>query len=241
MDKNLPLFPAIGFGFLTITFAVLLITGLHKGLRKSPLTPAEQKGYRLRFILLLCCWLLASGGISLTGFFTDFSTLPPRFAILLLVPIVLSILLLVNKRTKIVLRHISPAAIMGLQCFRIGVEILLWSLHKSNTIPVQMSFEGLNFDVLTGLTALPFAWLCFRGGKTRRGLAIAWNVAGLLLLVNIVVIAITSTPSPMRLFMNEPANTVVAYFPFVWLPAFLVPLAYTLHFLSIKQMLDKSR
>jgi hypothetical protein len=41
--------------------------------------------------------------------------------------------------------------------------------------------------------------------------------------------------------MNEPANTVIAYFPFVWLPGFVVPVAYTLHLLSIKKCLLEKR
>jgi hypothetical protein len=42
-------------------------------------------------------------------------------------------------------------------------------------------------------------------------------------------------PTPFRVFMNEPSNTIVAKFPIVWLPALLVPLAYGLHFLSLRQ------
>jgi hypothetical protein len=58
-------------------------------------------------------------------------------------------------------------------------------------------------------------------------------------LLNIVITAILSTPSPWRVFMNEPANYVVTWFPISWLPGFLVPLAYYLHFISLKQMFQK--
>ena len=46
-------------------------------------------------------------------------------------------------------------------------------------------------------------------------------------------------PTPFRVFMKEPANTVVMKFPFILLPTFLVPLAYGLHFLSLRQLLMK--
>jgi hypothetical protein len=36
--------------------------------------------------------------------------------------------------------------------------------------------------------------------------------------------------------MNEPANTLVAKFPFILLPGVLVPLAYGLHILSLRQI-----
>ena len=65
---------------------------------------------------------------------------------------------------------------------------------------------------------------------------IAYNFIGLVLLFNIVTVAILSIPGPFRYFMNEPANTIVTYFPIVFLPAFLVPLAYTLHFFPLRQL-----
>jgi hypothetical protein len=67
--------------------------------------------------------------------------------------------------------------------------------------------------------------------------AIIYNFVSLALLVNIVATAILSTPYPFRVFMNEPANTIVAYFPFVLLPSFLVPIAYFMHFISLRQLL----
>jgi len=55
------------------------------------------------------------------------------------------------------------------------------------------------------------------------------------LLVNVLVIAVLSMPTPLRVFHNEPANTLLAYFPYIYLPGVLVPLAYTLHIFSLRQ------
>ena len=41
---------------------------------------------------------------------------------------------------------------------------------------------------------------------------VLWNILGLGLLINIVAIAILSMPTPLRVFMNEPANTIVTEF-----------------------------
>ena len=41
--------------------------------------------------------------------------------------------------------------------------------------------------------------------------------------------------------MNEPANDIVTYFPMAWLPGLLVPLAYYLHFMSLRQVLLKNK
>jgi hypothetical protein len=45
----------------------------------------------------------------------------------------------------------------------------------------------------------------------------------------------------MRLFTNDPANTIVGGFPWVMLPGILVVLAFALHLLSIKQMIKKMK
>jgi hypothetical protein len=54
--------------------------------------------------------------------------------------------------------------------------------------------------------------------------------------VNVVVHAQLSTPSPFRVFITQPPVTFIAYVPWIWLPAFLVPLAWALHALSIRQL-----
>jgi hypothetical protein len=120
------------------------------------------------------------------------------------------------------------------------MQIILWMVFLDNIIPVQMTFEGRNFDILVGLTAPVIAYFCFIKKSWSRQAAIAWNIFGLLLLANIVVVSILSSPVPFRVFMNEPANTIIAKLPFVWLASFVVPVAYWMHILSLKQLLTRS-
>ena len=98
-----------------------------------------------------------------------------------------------------------------------------------------MTWHGWNFDVLTGLSAPLVAWLAARGRLGVRGIVV-WNGAGLRLLANVVTIAILSTPTPLRVFANEPANTFVAAWPWVWLPTFLVPAALFGHLLAFRKL-----
>ena len=179
---------------------------------------------------------MLSGILSLSGFLNDFSTFPPKFIIVLVVPLVTIIWAIRTKTTREILQHTPPESIIRLQSFRVFVEILLWMLFIANLAPIQMTFEGRNFDVLSGLTAPLIAFLVARK-KLSVPLTILWNVACLGLLINIVTTAILSLPTPFRVFMNEPSSAIVAEFPVVWLPALLVPLAYGLQFLSIRQLL----
>lgn len=137
---------------------------------------------------------------------------------------------------KILLGYLSLRSLTQLQVFRVFVEVLLWLLFVQSLLPKQMTFEGRNWDILSGLTA----FLAARFLLTSKRWMIAWNLLGLGLLINIVTIAILSMPTPIRVFNNEPANTIVTQFPFVFLPTFLVPLAYILHLMSLRKLVAKS-
>ena len=97
-------------------------------------------------------------------------------------------------------------------------------MYREGLLPVQMTYEGWNYDIVSGLGAIPMALLAARGRLSRRGLRI-WNWVGLLLLLNILTIALLSMPTPLRVFMNEPGNRIVAEAPWVWLPVVLVQAA----------------
>lgn len=187
--------------------------------------------------LLIITWLIISAVTAFNGTLLDFSSTPPKILVVIIPPILAIIYISSSKRVNAMLRVIPPAWLVYIQSFRILMEVLLWLLFLRNIIPFQMTFEGVNYDILTGLSAALVGYYALSINKWPRIVALLWNFAGLLLVTNIFLVAILSTPSPMRQFFNEPANTVVAYFPFIWIPAFIVPFAYFMHVLSIKQIL----
>lgn len=99
--------------------------------------------------------------------------------------------------------------------------------------PKLLTFEGRNFDILVALSALPVAYVAAR--NPRKGLVIAWNLAGMIILGVVLVHAVLAGPSPIQQFFEKPDSSIVATWPYVWLPALLVPLAYAGHLLSIRQ------
>jgi len=120
-------------------------------------------------------------------------------------------------------------ALVGAQSFRLPLELVLWRAARDGTMPVQMSLEGRNFDILTGSTALALAIVLYRR-DVPRGWVLAWNVLGSLLLANIVGVAMASLPW-IAAFGPDRVNEWVLHFPFVWLPAVLVPAALLGHLL----------
>jgi hypothetical protein len=239
MKTPLFLLTQVGFAAVTFVFYGLAFRELKRGLDASSLSPERKKNLFRRSLLGFLGWMIVVSGLSMAGFFEDFSTVPPKMALVFVVPFVTILIVTFSKTLPLILAHIPAQHIIRLQSFRILVEVLLWMMLVQNLLPVQMTFEGRNWDILAGVTAPLFAYLFANLGRSRAAL-ILWNIAGLLLLLNVVVIAILSFPTPFRVFLNEPSNAIVARFPFIWLPGFLVPLAYTLHFFSLRQLTNRS-
>jgi hypothetical protein len=237
---NNPLVPEIGFILLTLVSYYYLMRLLRSTLKKSTLDNSRQRKILNMVIIGLLAWGTFISIMAKTGFFSDFTSIPPRLGIILFIPLITILLITFSKTANVLLPLIPPAELIKIQVFRVVVEIILWVFFIQHLLPVQMTFEGRNFDILVGLTAPIMVFLINRYSLAKKWI-IVWNIAGILILFNIVGIALLSAPTPFRYFMNEPANTIVATFPFIWLPGFLVPLAYGLHFLSLRQLTIKQQ
>ncbi len=172
-------------------------------------------------IFVVLPWLALTAILARNGAFSNFQRLPPTLLLFVFAAVAAATFL--ASRTSATLPWL-----IGFQAFRIPVELFLHQGYLAGFVPVQMTWEGRNFDILTGLSALPLAWLAHRG-QLPSWAAHTWNLAGFALLVNVMSVAILSFPTPFRQFLNEPANVFVTTVPYVWLPAFLVPAAWFGH------------
>jgi hypothetical protein len=127
------------------------------------------------------------------------------------------------------------ALLVGLQGFRLPLELAMHQAAVEGVMPVQMSYSGNNFDIVTGATALLLAPVIARG-RAPKWLIFGWNVLGVLLLLNILAVAALSTPTVLRRFHDEPANVFVEQFPFIWLPTVLVVTAIWGHIVIFRAL-----
>ncbi|MFD2999231.1 hypothetical protein ACFS7Z_02575 [Pontibacter toksunensis] len=224
-----------GFVILTVLCLAFVLFGVRHTLLRVGWNARRSNKRTLLVTAALLGWLAFASILALQGVLSNFSATPPRLLLIILPPLIAIVWITFSPSFKAFLAHVPASWLISLQFFRVPVEIFLWLQFMAGLTPVQMTFEGRNWDVLTGLSAPLIAWLCFRGGRNLKGIAVTWNFIGLALLLNIVVTAILSAPTPFRVFMNEPANTLVALFPIVFLPAVLVPLAYALHLFSLRK------
>jgi hypothetical protein len=237
MNPNIPFYITGMLFVIVIILIVFTFYTLNYALKKLEYPDKKRKITLLVSALLLGTWLIFTTVVSLQGMLQNFSTTPPRVMIIL-IPAVLGIIYISSSsRVNAYLSVIPYSWLLYIQSFRILMEVLLWLMFLNNLIPVQMSFEGLNYDILAGLSAPIIGYYALSVHKWPRISALLWNFAGFLLVTNITLISILSSPVPFRQFMNEPANTIVSFFPFVWIPAFIVPFAFLMHVLSIKQII----
>lgn len=228
----------IGFPTITIIFYSWLLFEFKKALERSSFHDVQKNKIFTRILTILIVWAVFVSIWSLSGLMQNFDRFPFNLAPVMLIPLLGILLFTFSKTAKEILTHFEPHVIIRIQTFRFFVELIIWILFIEKILPIQMTFEGRNLDIISGITAPLIAWLV-ANQKINKTLVILWNIMCLGLLINIVTVAILSMPTPVQYFFNEPHNTSVTKFPYVFLPAFLVPLAYMLHFFSIRQLLMK--
>jgi hypothetical protein len=184
-------------------------------------------------IFLVNFWVFFQSIFSLGGFYQNTNIFPPRLLLFGVLPALLLIISLFAFARKSFIEPLPLKILTLLSIVRIPVELTLHWLYQNQTIPKAMTFEGRNFDILSGITAPIVFWLAFRNGKTNRPLLIIWNVLALILLINIVTIAMVSLNSPINSVAPELQNRAVLYFPFIWLPTIIVPTVLFSHLASL--------
>ncbi len=188
-------------------------------------------------IAFVVFWLIIQSALALNGFFQNFDAVPPRtFAFGPLPFFALTLIYVIFFRSF--LSKLSLTALTLIHVIRIPVEFVLLWLSQNGLVPIEMTFEGRNFDILSGITAPIVYLMAFRAGKVNRALLIGWNLAALVLLTNIVTIAVLAFPSPFQMVGLDQPNVGVTYFPFIWLPAVIVPIVFFAHVTSLWKLIS---
>lgn len=180
-------------------------------------------------------WLMLLALLAHRGVFLE-SPMPPRVALALMLPLGVGLFLLPTHGMRHYLAVTPPAWLVYTQSFRIVMELILFALAVQQRAPTLITFEGRNADIVIGLTALPVGYFAVSRRVWPRRVATVWNVVGILILANVVLHAQLAAPGPYRVFMTQPSTEFLGTFPYIWLPGFLVPLAFWLHAASLLQL-----
>jgi len=220
--ETLPIYISIVF-VLTALLTVLLL--YKAGGNSKPL------------IVIALLWLSLQAVAGLMSFYTVTKGTPPRFALLLVPPVVFVTMLFLTKKGRAFIDGFDVKTLTLLHVVRIPVELTLYWLFLHKAVPQIMTFEGRNFDILCGLTAPVIYYFGYVKNALGRKVLLGWNIICLLLLANIVVTAVLSAPFPSQKLGFDQPNIAMLYFPFVWLPCFVVPAVLFAHLVSIRRLM----
>jgi len=177
--------------------------------------------------LLALGWAGGTLLIAERGWLARFDARPPPLMLLVVFTLGGSIALGRSRFGQRLLLGLPLWALVGFQAFRLPLELVLHQAALDGTMPVEMSFAGYNFDILSGVSALLLAPALGWAGP---GAALIWNIGGLLLLCNIIGIAVAATPL-FHAFGPEHLNVWITRPPYVLLPTVLVLAALFGHLL----------
>jgi hypothetical protein len=178
-------------------------------------------------------WAAAFGALAMSGVLARTAMRPPPVLGAFVVAIAGGIGWALSRDGGAIARALPLWALVATQAFRLPLELAMHQAGIARVMPTALSYGGLNFDIVTGATAIVVAAL-IAAGRAPRALVIAWNVMGLGFLAVILFVAVATMPgNPLA---GDVPNTWVCYLPFVWLPTVLVPAAIAGHILVFRRL-----
>lgn len=233
MLANLPFFVLLVFAIATIATLVLLYVTFKNS------TQITLQHYATKITLVLICWLIVQALLTINGTYnSNTHILPPKIALFGIIPtMVVIVALFVSQKGKQLLNSLSITWLTWIHVVRIPVELTLFWLYIHQAVPELMTFEGRNFDILAGITAPLIAYFGITKGLLSKTMLLVWNIFCLILLGNIVINGFLSAPTPLQQFAFNQPNIALLYFPFSWLPTFIVPVVLFAHLTAIRQLL----
>lgn len=197
--------------------AVTALVGLSE--KRQHALPSGVRRGMLFYFLAMGAWLIVAGGLAANGVITE-----ARVPLVLIPSLLLTIGYAFSPAGLRLANGLCMHEIILLQAFRLPVELILLAYFFANRVPVSMTFEGRNFDVLTAVTAAVVAPLVAKGRVGAKGVWI-WNIFGLLLLLNILGVAVLAIPE----------NTLPFQWPSIWI-LFCVMIALASHLLIFRKL-----
>ncbi len=183
-------------------------------------------------------WLGVAMVAAVSGKLADFEARPPPLNVLMVVMVGGAIVLGLTAPGALMAKGLSFSTLVLLQSFRFPLELVMHHAANEGLMPPQMTFggEGLNYEIVTGILAVPVGLLLHKGSS--RHLAWAFNLLGWATLLGIIGIAVSSTPM-FHAFGSDPRhlNTWVAYPPYIWLGAGPVVFALLTHVALTRKLL----
>lgn len=181
-----------------------------------------------KLTLIIITWSIFQSILAMTGFYKNTDLIPPRFLLVILPAFSFLLYGLSSRPLNWILRNRKTELSTFLHTVRIPIEIVLFYLFTYKMVPELMTFEGRNYDIIAGITA-PIIGILWMKKTIGRPAMIVWNILALCLVLFILFNGILSSELPIQMFGFDQPNKAVNYFPFILLPATVVPIVIYTH------------
>jgi len=199
-----------------------------------------SNGKQEKLAYYLVAWSIIHSLLAYFGFYQDEAAIPPRFG-LVIVPVLIALIYSFTPRKReYFYERRSTQVSTFLHAVRVPIEIILLMLYRHEMIPELMTFEGRNFDIIIGLSA-PLIGLLNFYRKLSKKVLLVWNFLGLFFVTFILVNGILSAELPFQQFGFDQPNRAVIFFPFILLPATIVPIVIHTHLIDIGKLIRDIR
>jgi hypothetical protein len=224
----------------TIVAAVLAMAWL--GLRRAGFEGRARTRAWLVVAVPLIAWFATVTALGRAGAFLPRPTGPvPAIPFAILIPLAVGLVLLLRSRIHAAVAEAMPVSwLIGIQVYRIFGATFVAHWGAGNLPGVFALPAGLG-DMLVGALAIPVALHVQARGRGWQPTAIAWNLLGIVDLLNAVTLGFLSAPGRFQLLALDHPNLLVGTYPLVMIPAFAVPLSLMLHGLSLAQLRRAAR
>jgi len=222
---------ALGIGGLAVLMAAVVVWLRVRYERVSPWPTAAVIGG----------WMLLTAMLASAGVLARVDRAPAPMAVMLPLVLALPMVVALSPLGGRLAAALPVAALVGLQIFRLPLELVMHRAADLGIMPPELSYSGYNFDIVTGTSAVVL-FLALRVAAVPRAVVWVWNVWGLWCLAVIAWVARSGSPT-VRAFGDDPrhVNTWVLYFPYVWLPTVLVMIALSGHLVLTRALLRPAR
>ncbi len=210
------------------------------GLAAAALKRFSGASSAVRCVVASAVWAGIAGVLASSGVLARFDARPQPMAMFMVAVLIVGAATGASSWGAVIAARAPLFAIVLSQAFRLPLELAMHDAATRGIMPVELSFAGYNFDIVTGALAVVVGGLAVFN-KAPRALLWTWNIVGIAALVVIVVVAVASSPL-LHAFGTEPAhlNTWVTQVPYVWLPSILVAFAIAGHIVMTRALLQRA-
>jgi hypothetical protein len=210
----------------TVLTAVIAVT-LNAAIVTMPTSPVQK----LVTVTIVGLWIGFAIALGTTGIYAATATPVPVVGIMVALPLVaIGAATLLSTRVRETLLALPLPLLLGLNALRIlpGAFILLLASQGKLSGPFPQS-AGWG-DVIVGVIAIPLMLAAARNFAASRRALLAWNILGMLDLVEAVALGVLSAPgSPLQIFGGAVGSTAMWSLPWSNIPTLLVPFYFITH------------